>query len=173
MGRKKKATGTAWVGSPQLICGESYTEATAKLPENAGITHWGSRVITESFCPHLPTVIRLTAQQLRRQIIKIHRVWLELVIFCRLYWMLVNVLSSRFCHCWCIFISSQSFTFRAQMQLGLNPCTLCIAISSVHLAVSDVHLEVIKCSQKVLLCMQTIECVSTYSCSSVLGCEAS
>lgn len=66
MGRQKKATATACVGSPQLICGESYTEATAKLPENAAITHWGSRVITESFCPHLPTVIRLTAQQLRR-----------------------------------------------------------------------------------------------------------
>lgn len=39
---------------------------------------------------------------------------------------------------------------------------LCIAISSIHLAVSEVHLEVIKHSEKVLLCMQTIECVSVH-----------
>lgn len=64
--KTKKATGAACVGSPQLICGKSCTEATAKLPENAAITHQGSRVITESFCPHLPTVISLTARQLRR-----------------------------------------------------------------------------------------------------------
>lgn len=40
-------------------------EATAKLPENAAITHWGTGVITESFCPRLPTVISLKDQQLR------------------------------------------------------------------------------------------------------------
>lgn len=56
---------TACVVSPQPICGESYMEASAKLPENAAITHWGSGVITESFCPHLPTVISLKALQLR------------------------------------------------------------------------------------------------------------
>ena len=54
---ERRKLGTACVGSPRLIGGESYAEAAAKLPENAAITHWGSRVITESFCPHLPTVI--------------------------------------------------------------------------------------------------------------------
>lgn len=63
-GGGKRRLRTACVVSPQPICGGSYMGSPAKLPETAAISHRGGAVITESFCPHLPTVIRLKALQL-------------------------------------------------------------------------------------------------------------
>lgn len=84
-GRKQKPQEQHVSDLPSWYVGESYTEAAAKLPENAAITHWGGRVITESFCPRLPTVISLTARQLRHRIIKNHCVQFERVIFCSFF----------------------------------------------------------------------------------------